>query len=486
MRINLGLSQRELASELLVAPSSVAQWESNTHAVPGPVVRLLELYEERLGMTAAPRPPRVTAIDDEPFASLRDDLITDRGDGALLTRARAIAVRQITSLVGRARGPLLMKLAQWISQFDYGATEDDHLLARHDGNHRAMTATQVVAMFCDELAAPPDQLFKEWDPHPMAIGSVGQVHRAMLADGRAVAVKVQRPVATAMLERELGVAELVTGLLTILFPGSDRARMLDEIRVRAVEECDFTLEAARQREVSALFVDHPGIRIPDVVDHLSTRRVLTMELIDGVHLHHFVATATQKERDALGTLLFRFLLQPPVCEGIHHGDIHPRNFLVANGTLGVVDFGRVTRWPPQFAAAFRDHLRAVMERDPRALLAALEKMRVIADHDRYHVDVALQFLAGVHSAWLCDGRFHFTASHMRHWRRLLSNDNPNRAALRLVPELMLLTHLHAMASLLVRVGGRVDGHAMMSQWLYPHGGAPPPYTVEELRVIGAT
>src|SRR5258706_2431649 len=128
-------------------------------------------------------------------------------------------------------------------------------------------AAQVVQ---DELGAPPDEIFKEWDPTPIAAASIGQVHRAITHDDRAVAVKVQYPGIADAIRSDLANADLLFGALEHVFPGMDSKPIVEEIRERVIEELDYHIEADNQSLFADYYRDHPFIHVPDVLPELST------------------------------------------------------------------------------------------------------------------------------------------------------------------------------------------------------------------------
>src|SRR3546814_5946791 len=114
-----------------------------------------------------------------------------------------------------------------------------------------MSAERAAQVIREELGADPTDVFGEWDPEPIAAASIGQVHRAITHDGRAVAVKVQYPGVGAAIRSDLGNAGLLFGAMGMLFPGLEPEPLVAEPRERLEEELDYRLEAENQR----LFAD---------------------------------------------------------------------------------------------------------------------------------------------------------------------------------------------------------------------------------------
>src|SRR5437764_3976384 len=145
-----------------------------------------------------------------------------------------------------------------------------------------MSADLAAEVVEGELGAGPERLFQEWDPVPIASASIGQVHRAITRDDRAVAVKVQYPGVEAAIRADLDNLDLASMLMPFVWGALDVKGLTTEVRARLNEELDYLSEAANQRRFAAWYRDHPFIHVPEVLDELSTRRVLTAELADGV------------------------------------------------------------------------------------------------------------------------------------------------------------------------------------------------------------
>src|SRR5207302_9665246 len=113
-----------------------------------------------------------------------------------------------------------------------------------------------------ELGADPERLFLDWSPVPVAAASIGQVHRAVMPDGRVVAVKVQYPGVDRAIKSDLDNAELLYNLFaSFALKGLDVKALVDELRARMADELDYGLEAAHQREFAERYAGHPFVRI---------------------------------------------------------------------------------------------------------------------------------------------------------------------------------------------------------------------------------
>src|SRR5260370_578092 len=127
-------------------------------------------------------------------------------------------------------------------------------------------------------AAPPARACAGWDPRPIAAASIGQVHRAVTLDGRAVAVKVQYPGIAETIAADLRNVALLRRMLRITAPAQDVDALLTELRDRVGEELDYRREAANQPLMAAYYHGHPTTHVPGVISERSTHRIVSTEL----------------------------------------------------------------------------------------------------------------------------------------------------------------------------------------------------------------
>jgi ubiquinone biosynthesis protein len=203
----------------------------------------------------------------------------------------------------------------------------------------------VERVMREELGLGVDQLFLEFEQEPIAAASIGQVHRAVLPNGRRVAVKVQRPDAPGTIEADLEllyqvarvVRERVKALQFI-----DTVALVDEFARTIRQELDYRMEARNAEQFHRRFAGHPHVKIPRVYWSYSRSKVLTLEYLDGVHLRDLdVSTYTDEERRRLAYLIAEAWMTMIFRHGFFHADPHPSNILVleASEQIGLVDFG---------------------------------------------------------------------------------------------------------------------------------------------------
>jgi len=268
------------------------------------------------------------------------------GASLLFSKQGASAAVQAAEVLGNLRG-IAAKVGQMASYVD-GVVPEEHresyetaLRSLRSAAPRSSSAS-IRAMIEQDLGAPVSELFAVWDDVPVASASIGQVHRAVLLDGREVAVKVQHPGIGAAVESDLANAGILEGM-AIAFGGRklNASAMLDEIKQRFREELDYALEAERQGSFLALHRADPTIRIPAVIADRSSKRVLTTEFARGITLEE-AAESDPALRRAWAETLWRFVFKGNLVGGAFNADPHPGNYLFQpRGQIMFLDFGCV-------------------------------------------------------------------------------------------------------------------------------------------------
>ena len=285
----------------------------------------------------------------------------------------------IAAALGNMKGAM-MKLGQMASYLDQGLPEPvRQALAELQANAPPMSAALAAEVVEQELGQPPETCFAAWDPRPIAAASIGQVHRAITHDGRAVAVKVQYPGVGDAIRADLDNAGLLFGAMGMLFPGLEPEPLVAELRERLLEELDYRLEADNQRLFARFYAGHPFIHIPAVVDELCTERVLTTELAEGVRFDE-VAQWSQAERDLAAEAIFRFVFGSLYRLHAFNGDPHPGNYLFRpGGHVTFLDFGLVKRFDAEDVQLIGDMLEAmVVDRDITEYRRLIEGIGMLA------------------------------------------------------------------------------------------------------------
>jgi ubiquinone biosynthesis protein len=202
----------------------------------------------------------------------------------------------------------------------------------------------VERVIREELGQSIERLFLEFDEDVLAAASIGQVHRAVLPNGRRVAVKVQRPNAPATIESDIQLLEQAARLVV------ERVRVLDFIDTRELvdefaksirQELDYRLEGRNAEAFHLNFAGHPHVSVPRVYWSYTRSRVLTLEYLDGIQVRDLELDAwTLDQRRRLAYLIAEAWMTMIFRDGFFHGDPHPANILVLSPErIGLVDFG---------------------------------------------------------------------------------------------------------------------------------------------------
>jgi predicted unusual protein kinase regulating ubiquinone biosynthesis (AarF/ABC1/UbiB family) len=285
---------------------------------------------------------------------------------------------QVAETLGNMKGAL-MKIGQMASYLDDGLPEPVRVaLASLQQDAPPMTPELCAEVVCAELGDDPTRVFAEWDPVPLAAASIGQVHRAVTRAGLPVAVKVQYPGVDDAIRADLVNTDLLFRMLGTMFPGLDPAPLVAELRERLTEELDYGVEAANQRFFADAYRGHPFITVPEVVDELSTKRVLTTELADGARFAE-VEQWSQEERNLAAETIYRFVFRSIYRLHAFNGDPHPGNYLFRpGGHVTFLDFGLVKRYERADVALFEDLIRTmVVEHDVVAFRRLMESHHVL-------------------------------------------------------------------------------------------------------------
>ena len=314
----------------------------------------------RGGARYASNAPRLFAAAGENRERLRTDLALQTAEDVAVT-------------LGAMKG-VLMKLGQMASYVDDGlAPAVRRTLSRLQDSVPPMSPELAAGVITEELGLPPQRAFARWDPEPIAAASIGQVHRAITHDGRAVAVKVQYPGIAESMAADLDNVALLRRMLKVTAPSQDVNALVAELRDRVLEELDYRREAENQRRFAAYYAGHPTIKVPAIVDELSMRRVVTSELSTGARFAE-LATWSQEERDLAGETIYRFVFRSLYEAHAFNGDPHPGNYLFhGDGRVTFLDYGLVKHFTDVEIGPLIHMVRNLcVENDPEAFRRAME------------------------------------------------------------------------------------------------------------------
>jgi predicted unusual protein kinase regulating ubiquinone biosynthesis (AarF/ABC1/UbiB family) len=396
---------------------------------------------------------------------------------------------QLFSVLGQLKGGA-MKFGQALSVFEAAMPEEmagpyRQALTKLQEAAPPMPAASMHRVLSEQLGADWRDNFAEFDDTPAAAASIGQVHRAVwkLPAGRKgarrktvpVAVKVQYPGAGDALLADLKQLSRLAGMFKIIQPGMDIKPLLAELRDRITEELDYAMEAAAHRAFAAAYADDPEIFVPQVI--ASAERVLVTQWVDGTPLSKVITDGTTAERDEAGRLMAVLHFSAPARAGLLHADPHPGNFrMLADGRLGVIDFGAVARLPGGHPEPIGRLVRLALDGDAQAVVDGLRDEGFIKAADEIDAQAVLDFLRPMIEPVAVD-EFRFTRAWLRGEAARLSS--PRSPAYQLsrqlnLPPSYLLIHRVTLGSIgvLCQLEAQAPYRSIVQKWL--PGFAPVP------------
>ena len=274
-------------------------------------------------------------------------------------------------------GPTFIKLAQVLStRPDLIPAEFVQELTKLQDQVPAFPFEQARQIIEEELKGPLVEKFSHFEEAPLAAASIAQVHRARLADGREVVVKVQRPGIARLIEVDVEILYHLATLMErhIAELGIQRPTSIVEEFARTLEkEIDFTIEANHMERFARQFRENPGIYVPLVHRPISTRRVLTMEYIRGIKISDLPALeAAGLDRKLLAARGAEIILEQVLRFGFFHADPHPGNIFILPGqVICYLDFGMMGSVDRQAREDFADLIFAYLGRDEKKVAQVL-------------------------------------------------------------------------------------------------------------------
>jgi len=405
---------------------------------------------------------------------------SDERAAAATERRQLEAAEQIVTVLGGMKGAA-MKLGQVLSFVDLGVVPPEHRerfqakLAKLRDSAPTFSWEAIRKVIEADLEQSVGEAFAEFDPEPIAAASIGQVYRAKLHDGRAVAVKVQYPGINDAVRADMKNLGVLMRLVRTITPELDVKAVGDEIRARIVEELDYELEASNQREMARRYEGHPFIAIPAVVTSLCRERVIVSELVVGDGFEALRAEPVA-ERDRIGEIVFRFYFGSMYLYRRFSGDPHPGNMIrLTDGRVAFLDFGlfkTITEDVAEFELACQ---RATTENDAAELHRLMQGAGFLPRGDRLHPEELLAFVR--------DGIWWYTTDESIR----IDQDLVNRAFIQttdprsthydtvrhqdIAPEHLFGRRLELLTlAVLGQLGAEANWHRIAREWMY--GGEP--------------
>jgi predicted unusual protein kinase regulating ubiquinone biosynthesis (AarF/ABC1/UbiB family) len=234
-----------------------------------------------------------------------------------------------------------------------------------------LSPAAAVRVVEEDLGAHPKEIFAEWEDEPFAAASIGQVHRATTKGGERVAVKVQYLGIDKAIENDLKSVSLLESMMSPIARKYHTKEGLDEIKAVFMAELDYTKEAAVADLFRRIHREDSDIVVPRVHHSLSTKRVLTAELIGGEDYTTFCAESDQDAKNAAARTIWRFMMRPLMKHAVLYADPHPGNYrFLGGGKVAFLDFGCHKEMPHDLVRGEKRYLTAQIDRDEDAFLRA--------------------------------------------------------------------------------------------------------------------
>jgi predicted unusual protein kinase regulating ubiquinone biosynthesis (AarF/ABC1/UbiB family) len=301
-------------------------------------------------------------------------------------------------------GPTFVKLGQVLStRADLLPQHYLEALSRLQDDVEPVPADEIRRVIEDDLGMAVDDLFERFDDEPLAAASVAQVHRARLGDGHEVVVKVQRPGIAETVRKDL---EVLADLARVVDATTEVGRrfafvdFLESFRTSFVAELDFRTEADNLHIFAELLSDRSLLDVPRPVDRLVTRRVLTMDFVDGRRVTELTPLARHDFDGAeIADELVRAYIDQILVKGLVHADPHPGNMLLTDdGRLVLLDLGMVARLGHRMRQHMLDLTLAIAEQRADQAVEVLEAAGTrLADYDRSTLEAHIAELLSRHA-----------------------------------------------------------------------------------------
>ncbi len=258
-------------------------------------------------------------------------------------------------------------------------------LSRLQDSLTPLPLEKIEDVITAELHKPIRQLFSSFEPKPLGVASIGQVHAATLVDGTPVVVKVQKPGVQKQVREDL---EIMRQMATSgarnekKWQQYDLSGLVEEIKDTLNGELDYIREGHSAEHFARFFQDDPTIHIPRIFWELTTPRVITMERIRGIGILDLTSLdAAKADRQALARRAAGIWIEMVFHDTVFHADPHPGNlFLESDGRLGLVDFGMIGTVDDEVRMYLVNAVKGILERDVDLVMDSLVDLGAITPY----------------------------------------------------------------------------------------------------------
>lgn len=279
---------------------------------------------------------------------------------------------QLTQALGNMKGPL-MKVGQILSTIPEALPpEYAQAFQELQSNAPPMGWPFVRRRMKTELGSDWQSRFKSFEKTACNAASLGQVHKALAKNNQLLACKLQYPDMRSAIEADLKQLGIIFSIYGRYDKSIQTQNIHEELSARLQEELDYDLEARHSKLYTYMLRDETGVHIPEIINELSTDRLLTSTWLEGEKILNFVDSHAE-QRNEVAMNMFRAWYVPLYNYGVIHGDPHLGNYTVRkDNSINLLDFGCVRVFPPEFIGGVIDLYNALMTKDTALAVHAYE------------------------------------------------------------------------------------------------------------------
>lgn len=280
-------------------------------------------------------------------------------------------------------GPTFIKMGQILStRSDILPKDIIKELEKLQDKAPAFSFDEVKSVIQNEFGENLEEAYAEFEPTPLAAASIAQVHKALLWSGKTVVVKVQRPGIEKIIAQDMRILEDIAKFVdnhTKYGKIYNFTKMVEDFKKRLEEELDFRIEGGNAEKFKKNFLKDTKVKIPSIIWTHTTRRVLTMEYIDGIPLNDFNAIdEAGLDRGTIARNLAKSVLNQILRDGFFHGDPHPGNIMVLeDGTIAFLDFGMVGSLSSERKRQFSKMLLGIVYKNSRMIVESVIDLNAV-------------------------------------------------------------------------------------------------------------
>ena len=379
-----------------------------------------------------------------------------------LNEAHLKAALQLVGGMSYMRGAIMkvgQTLAQWPSVVPAQFIE---VLGKLHFEAPPMHYSLLREYLHDELGGDPEELFAEFETAAFAAASLGQVHRARLKSGQLVAVKVQYPNIARTIDSDFRNFMAMMAPMRLSKDWDNLREQWEDIREMLTWETDYEREADFLRRGRAVFGEDEGIVVPKVYSEYSTKHVLTMDYLDGVHLDEYLAdNPSQEQRDRSGERIMRASFRLAHSAELWYADSNPGNYVfMKDGRLGLLDFGCCREFSDEEWGFYKEVGRAFLAGDDEAYRQGMYRAADVDPNDPKnsdHVDLLVKLGSWFQEYITYDGPFDFgDEKNLQQGIDMLATLTRKRYFRSMPVTTWINRHLLGVRSLLFRLRARID------------------------------